>query len=345
MPGSIRPRAPSIRDVAELAGVSLGSASRVINEVPGVTPETRRRVLDAIAALGWRPNHAAQSLRRRHTRTLGCLLTDVANPLYARLFRELEERSRRAGYMMLLANGLNRAEREIDILSTFNSRHMDGVLIAPGNERDPGVLDAVRGLHMPTVILDRDLDTETDRVLFNHEPGMRRVVEHLASLGHRRIGLVVSDSSNRPIRRRVDGFLDGLVHAGLADGPDLLVRLPTTTSPAFDAVHGLLLRADRPTAVVVMGTSILSETLNAVRAIGLAIPRDLSIVALGDPLFAASHVPPIATLRIDLAQAAQQSVELLLARLNGDDGPVRTVTIEGQFLARESCGPAPARGR
>ena len=112
MPRVSTSKSVSIKDVAELAGVSLGSASRVINKASNVTAETREKVEQAIAALGYRPNHAAQSLRLRNTRTVGCLLTDVSNPLYANLFRAFEERMRAAGYMTLLANSLNLPDRD-----------------------------------------------------------------------------------------------------------------------------------------------------------------------------------------------------------------------------------------
>src|SRR5690606_19534171 len=130
-------------------------------------------------------NHAAQSLRLRTTRTIGCLLTDVTNPLYAKLFRALEERMRKAGYMMLLANSLNIAEREIEILSTFQSRGMDGVILAPGNERDRDVLKVINELTLPAVILDRDVGSKTDQVLIDHVPGMHSVMSRLAELGHK----------------------------------------------------------------------------------------------------------------------------------------------------------------
>lgn len=337
-----KPQSVSIRDVAELAGVSLGSASRVINKVENVTPLTREKVERAIATLGYRPNHAAQSLRLRTTRTIGCLLTDVSNPLYAKLYRALEERMRAAGYMMLLANSLNLAEREIDILSTFKTRGMDGVLIAPGSERDPQVLAAIRELAIPTVILDRDMNTPTDCVLFDHAPGMKRVVAHLAALGHRRMALIVSQSPNRPIRRRIEGFRAGHKASGLALDEALIVHLPTAMSSAFDAVHTLLQRPDRPTAIVAMGTNILNETLNAIHACALRIPQDISLVAIGDPDFARNHVPPISSLRVDLDEVAAVSCDLLLSRMRGEAGEApHTIHLKSTFVERSSCGPAP----
>jgi LacI family transcriptional regulator len=342
MPRVPKPKSVSIRDVAELAGVSLGSASRVINKVDNVTAETREKVEQAIAALAYRPNHAAQSLRLRTTRTIGCLLTDVTNPLYAKLFRALEERMRAAGYMMLLANSLNLAEREIDILSTFQSRGMDGVILAPGNERDRDVLKAINDIGVPAVILDRDMESQTDQVLFDHVPGMHGVVSRLAAMGHRRMALIVTQSPNRPMRRRTEGFRSGLQASGLAVDEELIVRLPTAMSPAFDAVMNLLQRPNRPTAIVAMGTNILNETLNAISALHLRIPHDVSVVSIGDPDFAANYAPAISSLRVDLDAAAQASTELLLSRLKGQGGDKpRSVMIDCHYIERQSCGPAP----
>ncbi|HEX3142205.1 MAG TPA: substrate-binding domain-containing protein, partial [Rhizobacter sp.] len=256
----------------------------------------------------------------------------------------LEERLRAAGYMMLLANGLNQAEREIEILSTFKARGMDGLLIAPGSERNPGVLAAIRSLGIPSVILDRDTDTDTDCVLFDHAPGMKQLVAHLAGLGHRRIALVVTRAANRPMRRRIEGFRAGHKAQGLAVDDALIVRLPSATSSAFDSVSQLLQRRARPTALIVMGTSILSETLNAINASALRIPHDVSLVAVGDPDFAANHVPPISTLRVDLDEAAAAGCELLLSRMRGDAGGApRAVHIASRFIERASCGAAPRR--
>lgn len=344
MPARGSRRAVSIRDVAELAGVSLGSASRVINKVDNVTPETREKVLRAIAELGYRPNHAAQSLRSRSTRTIGCMLTDVTNPLYGKLFHAVEERFRKAGYMVLLANSLNNAEREIDILATFVSRGMDGALIAPGNERDPAVLKAVEAMDIPTVILDRDMATSKDQVQFDHVQGMRSVVDYLIGLGHRDIALVVAQVRNRPMRGRIEGFRAGFRAHGLEADDELIVQLPTSMSSAFSAISLLLARERRPTAIVAMGTSILNETLNAISNHRLRIPEDISVVSIGDPGFARSYVPPISALRVDLEVAAEQSATLLLDRIvHRDSSAPRSVEVPSDFIIRRSCGPVPGR--
>jgi len=339
-PATARP--VSIRDVAEHAGVSLGSASRVINGAANVKPALRERVLAAIEALGYRPNHAAQSLRRQHTRTIGCLLTDVTHPLYGQLFHALEERFRKAGYVTLLANSLNRPEREVEILQTFRSRGMDGVVAAPGNERMPAVSEALRQLGMPTVVLDRDMAADLDRVQFDHGPGMRAVVAHLAQLGHRRLALVLTQSANRPMLRRIDAFRAGLAAAGLAPEDGTVLRLPSAMSPAYGELSLLLAQRPRPTALIVLGTSILHEALNAIAARRWRIPQDISVVSIGDPDFARSYSPPLSALRVDLDRVAEQASTMLLARLaGGADRPPQTVKVATDYIQRQSCGPVP----
>lgn len=332
-----RRRPASIRDVAERAGVSLGSASRVINGAPEVTPDVRERVLAAVEELGYRPNPAAQSLRLSSTRTIGCMLTDVTNPLYGNLFHAMEERLRTAGYLVLLANSLYRVDREIDILSTFRDRRMDGVIMAPGNERDPGLLRAFTTLDRPTVIIDRDMLPQCDRLQFDHVPGMRAVTSHLAGLGHRRIALVLSQTNTRPIRRRIEGFHAGLADHGISPEEAMVVRLPSSMSSSYSAVVALLGLDKPPTALIAMGTNILSEALNAIATHGLRIPQDISVVSLGDTDFARSFRPPITALRVNLEEAADHAVSMLLDRLEGrSQGPGRTVKQGLELIRRES---------
>jgi LacI family transcriptional regulator len=237
-----RLRRIGIREVAERAGVSVGSASRVVNGAPNVAAELRERVLAAVAELRYRPNHAARSLRLQATRTIGCMLTDVTNPLYGKLFHALEDRLRAAGYVVLLANSLNGVKREIEILTTFALRGMDGVVIAPGNERDEAVLRAVQALPMPAVVLDRDMAPERDQVQYDHIPAMRVLTAHLAGLGHRHIALLVSRALDRPMRQRIEGFRAGLAAAGLRTVEELIVEMPSAMSGSFSEVSQLLAR-------------------------------------------------------------------------------------------------------
>ncbi len=336
----------SIRDVARLAGVSLGSASRVLNGASNVTPDVRQRVEQAVEHLGYRPNHVARSLRSRSSKTVGMMFTDLANPLYARVFQAVESRLHGKGYMPLLANSLSIADREVELLGVFQSRAMDGIIITPGNERDPRVVAAVRELPLATVIYDRDLDVQRDRLLVEHAPALRKLVARLVGLGHHRIALVLSQSNARPISRRIEGFREGFEAHRLAVPEDLILRLPTVMSPAFDAVDALLAAPRPPTAIISLGTNMLGDVLNALEARGLQVPRDVSVVSLGDPDFMRSNRPPISTLRIDTDLIADGLVSLLLDRIrDGDSTPFRQILMTAEFIERGSCAVASTASR
>lgn len=337
-----------LRDVAALAGVSLGSASRAINGVENVSSETRERVQRAIDILGYRPSHAARVLRSRLSKTIGCMLSEATNPLYARLFQAMEARLRAEGYVLLLATGLNDADRELENLRLFAERGMDGMILTPGNERDRRILDFLDSSEMPAVILDRDIETKKDVVMFNHAPAVKRITRELLDLGHRRIALLVSHVDVRPNRRRIEAFKTAMREHGIAS-PNDLVRLQTTsTASTFDEVVGLLKGQDPPTAFIVQGTNTLLSVLNATAAVGARIPDDVSIISIGDPDFARTHVPPIAALKVKTEDIVERTVDLLLTRIKGDRSarPQRAL-VQFDFERRASCGPVPqshARG-
>lgn len=338
----MRPKQISIRDVAALAGTSVGSASRVINGAANVSPEIRAKVERAIAALRYRPNHVAQALRSSSSKTIGCMFSDVTNPLYARAFRALEARFFASGYMLLLANGLNDPEREINILNTFQWRNMDGVVIAPGHERHPGVLEAVRQLTMPVVIYDRDMEVDADTVLYDHTKGIKTAIDHLMALGHSRIALILWQTQSRPVRRRIEGYRAAYAEAGLPV-PDLVVQEPTSTSLAYEAVDRLLRQPQPPTAIVAQGSQTLSSALRAIALAGKRVPEDLSVIGIGDTDFAAHYNPPLTVLRTPVDTVADCASEMLLARMRvrGGDTAVatRVETFPYTLIERQSCGP------
>jgi len=331
----------SSKDVAKLAGVSLGSVSRVINKFANVTPEVREKVERAMAALDYRLNHVAQTLRSRTSRTVGCMLTDITNPLYANLFRVFEDKFREAGYLVLLANSMNNAAWEMDILEMFRSRGMDGVLLAPSNERNPKVIAAVNQLGIPAVIVDRDIAVRQDHVQFDHARGIEEAVTALIGLGHRRIAIVLSAIESRPMRRRLEGFRAGFAAHGLRPVETLVVRMPSSTGNAFERIEAMLAAQRPPTAILSLGTNVLGDVLNAIAARGLRVPHDVSVVSMGDPEFARSHVPAIATVSVDIDFAAAESARLLLERMQGSaDGKPRRVLIPTRFVSRDSCAAA-----
>lgn len=330
-----------LRDVARLAGVSLGSASRAMNG-SGASQAVQQKVEQAAALLGYRPNHAAQALRSRMSRTLGCLLPDISNPLYAQVFRAIEDELLGQGYLPLLANGANDEAREIRALSMFTHRGMDGLILAPGNERSPKLAEAMKALPMPVVIFDRELPGQHDSVLIDHAAGLRKAVESLLQLGHRQIALAVWRGDTRPVRRRIQGYRAAFTAASLPV-PDLVVQAQSVTASAFAEISALLARPQSPTALIVQGTHMLTSALRAIEARGLRVPQDISIIAIGDTPFAREHDPAISVLTIDMQRTASLLVSLLFSRLNEPSLPPRRERVElRQELRGSVTGPRQA---
>jgi LacI family transcriptional regulator len=305
----------TIKDVARLAGVSLGSASRALSGATNVSEDTVERVQKAAASLRYRPNHAARSLRSRSTKTIGCMFSDLSNPLYARLFGTLEDRLAREGYMTLISNTSNQLDREIRTLKMFSERGIDALIIAPSNERNRELNEFIEQLSMPYIILDREILVKGDTILFDHASGIADVVEHFSGLGHNNIGLVTANLKSRPGRRRIAAFKTAMRAHRLKVGESNLVLPENSMSSAYDDVIKMLSRKDRPTAVIVQGTGVLSSTLNAISQLGLRIPQDISLVSIGRADFILNHVPAISTLRIDYERLCNEITARLFERL------------------------------
>ncbi|TAJ87387.1 substrate-binding domain-containing protein [Reyranella sp.] len=337
----------TIRDVAQAAGVSLGSASRALNGGKHVSARIARDVTAAAEQLGYEPDFLARSLRTRSSGMIGCLVSDVANPLYASIVQAAEARLRDAGYLLVVANTANEPARERAAAAEFRGRRLDGVLVAPGSDANDETWRGLVAGGAAVVILDRDVpDADGDdwpAVLVDHRGGAQAATRYLIGLGHRRIALLTPGTRMRPGRERIAGFQAAFAEAGL----DPIGAIVSAQETSMDFAHGdalaLLGAADRPTALIALGTRILAGALRAARDLNLSLPRDLSVLSVGDTDLAAVHAPAITALRWSLEDVGRAAAELLLQRLRGGDaGAAARALLPVDLVLRESCA-APAK--
>lgn len=336
----------TIRDVARKAGVAVGTVSRVLNDHGSVSPDLRHKVGDAIRSLGYEPNAVARSMRVGATRTVACAIRDISTTGFGDFVKAAEERLRERGYTLILANTDERPDREIELIRTFTTRQVDGIIMTISAEEDAVLGRAIAAAPVPLVLMDRDAGVPADVAAIDHRGGARRATAHLIGLGHRRIALVTGQPTMRPAHERIAGFWDAFGAAGLEPDPDLVRTGGFTAAFGFAATTALLDRAPPPTAVIAGGMAMLPGVLRAVRERGLLIPRDISIVAGADTDLAALAHPAITAVRWDNAAWGRTAVELLLDRMAaGPDGQPRRETIETELVERESCGlPGPRGG-
>lgn len=328
----------TIVDVARRAGVSLGTVSRVINEKATVGPALRERVLAAARALGYAPNPAAQGMRAASTRAVGVMVSDFSNPLFASTIAAAEEVLSRGGYTMILTSSRDRPETEREILTLFERRRFDGMIVTLSREDDPSVLQLLSRAQMPTVLLERECALPIDSVATDHHSGALQAVRYLLALGHRRIGLVTVTQAALPGRSRGEAYVEAHKAAGVPVDPALLSFDGFLPDAGYHAAYRMLV-APRPPTALVAGANQMPGVLKAVRTLRIPVPKRLSLITIGDTDVASLHQPPLTAVRWELRKVGAAAAELLLARLSGTagEGAPRRVVLPTELVLRQSC--------
>ena len=330
----------TIKDVARLADVSPMTVSRVINASERVSPETRRRVEQAISELGYVPSRLASGLSRQRTGTLALIVPDVANPFFTLIVRGAEDVARRAGFRVLLCDTRADLDVEREVIEEMIAHRVEGIVIAPVSDRSKSNLRRLAKFGVPFVLIDRTVSgIESDVVLGDSFGGARQLVEHLISLGHRRIGFIVESDEVSTARDRRRGYESALTAAGIPVDPALVADATVDPSGGHEGMRRLLELEDPPTAVFTVNNLVALGAIEAVRAAGLEVPDDVALVCFDDIEYA-SRLYPFLTVMEQPAEAfGTLGTQLLLDRLAGR-GPQRpgVVVLPAEFVMRKSCG-------
>jgi LacI family transcriptional regulator len=328
-----------MRDVAVLAGVSLKTVSRVINDEPGVAAATADRVVAAIAELGFQRNDLARSLRQgRSSSTLGLLIEDVSNPFYSAIAQAVEATARERGYMLITASCEEDPARERELVQALLRRRVDALLLVPAaHEHDYLVRQVADGT--PVVFLDRPpVGIEADCVLLDNLGGARTAIEHLLARGHERIAVIADPERTYTARERLSGYRQALDAAGVPVR-DELVRLGSHDSAQAEAVVRELLELPhdrRPTALFAGNNRNTVGALHALRG----TDRPPALVGFDD--FELADLLGTTVVRHDTSQMGAQGAALAFERLEGGAGTPRRVVVPTELIVRGSGEVPPA---
>ena len=331
-----------MHDVAALAGVSLKTVSRVVNQAPNVAPDLVTRVLDAIRLLDYRPNLTASSLRRadRKTAAIGLLLEDVANPFDSALHRAVEDVARQRGTLVFAGSSDEDADRERELLLALVARRVDGLIAVPVGDNDGGLLREQR-LGRPMVFVDRPVASgDADTVTVDNRAGAQQAVRHLAAHGHRRIAFLGDLRSIWTAAERHLGYLEGLAAAGIPLDPLLVRQDIHGIEAAGQATLELLASAEPPTALFTGQNLITIGAIHALQRLGLQ--HQVALIGFDDVLLADLLDPRVSVIAQDPAVLGRTAAELLFARLDGDGAPPRHIVVPTRLVPRGS-GELPAR--
>jgi LacI family transcriptional regulator len=329
-----------MRHVAERAGVSLKTVSRVINDEPGVSADTAERVAGAIAELGFRRNDLARSLRQgSSSATLGLVIEDVANPFYSAVAQAVETVARKRGFMLITGSCAEDPERERELILALLRRRVDALLLVPaGSETDHGWLSRELGGTTPVVFLDRPpLGIAADAVLLDNAGGARAAVEHLLGHGHRRIGCVADPATLFTAAERVSGYRAALAAAGIPEDPALIRHGARDARQAEQIVRELLALPDPPTAIF---TGNNRHTVGAVRALR-GREHEVALVGFDDFELADLLAVPTTVVRHDASALGAEAARLAFDRLDGVEAPPRHVVVGTELVPRGSGEVAP----
>ena len=346
---------PGIKDVAVRAGVSVGTVSNVLNRPELVSDRTRRRVLDAITALGFVRNESARHLRNGLSRTIAYVLLDTGNPFFTDVARGAEEAARAAGLALFLCNSEEDPAREVEYLDILLEQRVRGVLITPVDHHAER-LRTMPQLGVPVVLLDRAADDPSAwcSVAVDDVEGGDLAVTHLLELGHTRIAYIGGPSSIVQVADRHRGCLRAFERAAVPS--DQLVHLETaalTVAEGRRAGERLLgfPRRRRPTAAFCANDLLAIGFLQQMIQQGVGVPDEMAIVGYDDIEFAAAAAVPLTSVSQPRYELGQRACELLLAEAaeladrsgNGGGHVHQQVEFSPELVVRSSSGRRPGR--
>ena len=328
----------TITDVARQAGVSVSTVSHVVNGTRHVAPATAEAVRAAIDAIGYSPNVLARSLKTASTRSVGIAVSTISNPYFSDIICSIGTECARLGMMVFLSYTEDDPARELEVVAALHQRRVDGIILAPSADPQRRALNYLRDVRLPCVLVDRTPDPEFDQVGVNNREAMRLLVDHVAALGHRRIGYVGGNPGFQTTLERIGGYRDCLQGRAISFDERFLVMGSATSNSATAATTALLALPAPPTAIVAGNNLAMIGVMRAVRARGLRVPDDISVAGFDDFEWADCFEPRLTLVAQPCEEIGRRAASLLIERIAAPMGERRTIHLDASIVLRDSCG-------
>lgn len=319
----------SIKDVAEAAGVSTATVSRVLSKKPHVRPELREKVMRAVEELGYRPNLVARSLRSQRSNAIGLIVSDIRNPYFTSISRAVEDTAYEQEYNVIFCNTDENPEKEALYLRLMRDQNVAGLILSPTRQ----VSTDLSALHFdaPIVIVDRTIhpvDFEVDVVRIDNVGAGYRLTQHLVDKGYRQIAGLFGEVSTTGRERR-KGFEDAL------QGSDLPVRarfVPPRIESGHDAARAFLLGENPPDAILATNSLLAAGALSAIQELGLRIPEQVALVGFDRTTWSTLVQPTLTLIEQPTYEIGKTATELLLQRIEDPKRPAREIILQGKLV-------------
>jgi DNA-binding LacI/PurR family transcriptional regulator len=330
-------RPVNLDDVARGAGVSAQTVSRVINDQPGVAEETKARVLEAIRTLGYRPNQAARNLVTRRSKIIGMIVTDFAQGFFPQTTQSVEREAAAYGYAVNIATVSDDMRRARSAFTQLRDRRFDGVIINTGVSGFEADLQRAAAEHFPIVLVHEDLDGIPATVKWpGFRSGARMAVEHLLSIGRRRIAFLATSNDSLIDRDKLAGYREALSEAGVEFDPRLIMESQRDFRDGFNTM-GDLLQAQPDIDAVFSASDV--RAVGALRYLainGIDVPGQIAIVAFGNSTLASMVTPSLSTVSMPRTLIGKYAVQALIEMIDGKPAAPRYVHDQPVLVVGES---------
>lgn len=329
----------TIYDVAREAGVSMATVSRVVNNNPNVKPATRKKVFEAIERLGYRPNAVARGLASKKTTTVGVVIPDISNAIFAEVARGIEDIANMYHYNIILCNADKKKDKEIRVINTLLEKQVDGLLFMGGAVTEEHQ-QAFKTANVPVVLCaTSDESREIPSVDIDHEAAAFDAVQSLIKQGHRRIAMIsgtLEDPSNG--YARFNGYKKALADAGIAYD-DTLVRIGNYRyESGSDAMRYFLELDNRPSAIFSATDEMAIGAIHAIQDKGLQVPADISVISVDNSRMASMVRPLLTTVAQPMYDIGAVSMRLLTKLMKKENVEQSQVILPHELIVRQSVG-------
>ncbi len=327
----------TIYDVAREANVSMATVSRVVNGNPNVKPTTRKKVLEAIDRLGYRPNAVARGLASKKTTTVGVIIPDISSIFYSELARGIEDIATMYKYNIILSNSDQNTDKELHLLNTMLGKQVDGIVFMGGNITDVHVEEFKRSPVPIVLAASVEEQAQTPSVNINYEQAIYDSVQLLVEKGHKRIAFV-SGPMSEPINsvRKLAGYKRALEEAGIAFDDALVAEGDYSYDSGIEALAHLLEQSDKPTAVIAATDEMALGVIHGAQDRGVSIPEDLEVIGFDNTRLSLMVRPQLTTVVQPTYDIGAVAMRLLTKLMNKEQVDDQIVELPHRIEERQS---------
>lgn len=326
----------TMKQVAEMAQVSVATVSRVINDSGYVSPTLQTRVRTAMKQLRYQPSALARGLRKQETQTIGVMLPQLNNPFFATLAFAIEKTLFRHQYHCFICSAEEDRDKEDAYVQMMLRQRVDGVIVVPTGHSAQSIAQLLEG-DIPVVFVDRDLpDLSASRVLADNRHGGELLVQHLLDLGHRHIAIISMPTYSEAVSQRLEGVTSALQAASIPiREPSFSTSLQQFES-GYQCAMEMLQHSSRPSAIMALTDMLAIGVLHAAAQLGLQVPEDLSVTGFDDIPLAAQVLPELTTAAQPLYDMGETAAQVLLRHMRQPNAPLENIQLSTELKVRHS---------